>query len=187
MKITLLRHAEVQEEYRGKYNGHIDISLSHYGKEQAFTLAQKYKNEGFDAVFCSDLLRARETLKPFTLQCKPTFAPALREKFWGAHEGKSFDEICAEGIEYKNFTQWINALDGESVEAFTQRVHSYFFETILKQKSANVLVVTHSGVIKTLLSLIQNITLEEAFATELPYASCVILDKIADTFVQIKS
>lgn len=176
MRITLLRHAEVEEKYKGKYNGHIDINLSNSGKEQAFTLAQKYKNEGFDAVFCSDLIRSRETLKPFTLQCRPIFTPALREKSWGAHEGKSFDEICAEGIEYKNFTQWIDALDGESVEMFTSRVRDYFYEVIFKQKAQNILVVTHSGVIKTLLSLLQNISLEEAFATELPYASALTIE-----------
>jgi alpha-ribazole phosphatase/probable phosphoglycerate mutase len=187
MKITLLRHAEVQEDFLGKYNGHNDIGLSKKGYEQSLILAKKYQNAGFDAVFCSDLLRARETLKPFKLQCKPIFSPELREKSWGRHEGKSFEQINAEGIHYENFEQWINALDGESVTAFRQRVRHYFYEVIFKQKAQNILVVTHSGVIKMLLSLLQNISLQEAFTTELPYASCVILDKIADTFIRIQN
>lgn len=186
MKITLLRHAEVQEDFLGKYNGHNNIGLSKKGYEQSLTLANKYRNAGFDAVFCSDLLRAKETLKPFRFACNPIFTPELREKSWGVHEGKSFEEICAQGIEYKNFEQWINALDGERVEGFRQRVQYFFYEVIFKQKAQNILVLTHSGVIKTLLSLVQNISLQEAFATELPYASCVILDKIADTFIQIQ-
>jgi alpha-ribazole phosphatase len=186
MKITLLRHAEVQEDFLGKYNGQNEIGLSKKGDEQALALAEKYLNAGFDAVFCSDLLRSRETLKPFKLQCEPTFSAELREKSWGRHEGKSFEQINAEGIHYENFEQWINALDGEDIEAFRQRVQYYFYEVIFKQKVQNILVVTHGGVIKMLLSLVQNITLEEAFATELPYASCVILDKIANTFVQVK-
>lgn len=187
MRITLVRHAEVQEDYLGKYNGHNNIGLSKRGYEQSLTLAKKYQNTDFDAVYCSDLLRAKETLKAFKLECQPIFTSELREKSWGAHEGKSFEQISAEGIEYKNFDHWIDALDGERVEDFRQRVRNYFFETIFKQKAQNILVVTHSGVIKMLLSLLQNITLEEAFATELPYASCVILDKIADTFTEIKS
>ncbi|MBU1216564.1 histidine phosphatase family protein [bacterium] len=186
MKITLLRHAEVQEDFLGKYNGQNEIGLSKKGDEQALTLAEKYQNTGFDAVYCSDLLRTRETLKPFKLQCESIFTAELREKSWGRHEGKSFAQIHAEGIDYLNFNQWVDALDGERVEDFRQRVENYFFETIFKQDAQNILVVTHSGVIKMLLSLVQNITLEEAFATELPYASCVILDKIANTFVQVK-
>ncbi|MBA3026127.1 MAG: histidine phosphatase family protein [Sulfurimonas sp.] len=186
MKITLLRHAQVQDDFLGKYNGHNEIGLSKKGDEQALALADKYLNAGFDTVFCSDLLRAKETLAPFELQCKPIFSSALREKSWGRHEGKSFEQINAEGIEYLNFDYWVDALDGERVEDFRRRVENYFFKTIFKQDAQNILVVTHSGVIKMLLSLVQNITLEEAFATELPYASCVILDKIANTFVQVK-
>jgi alpha-ribazole phosphatase/probable phosphoglycerate mutase len=175
MRITLVRHAEVQEDFLGKYNGQNEIGLSKRGYEQSLTLAEKYLNAAFDAVFCSDLLRTRETLKAFKLECKPIFTAELREKSWGRHEGKNFEQINAEGIEYKNFDHWIDALDGERVEDFRQRVQNYFFETIFKQKAQNILVVTHSGVIKMLLSLLQNITLEEAFATELPYASSISL------------
>jgi alpha-ribazole phosphatase len=187
MKIILVRHAEVQEDFLGKYNGHNDIGLSKKGYEQSLTLAKKYQKAGFDAVFCSDLLRARETLKPFNLKCEPIFTSELREKSWGRHEGKSFEQIHAEGIDYINFEQWINALDGERVEDFRQRVLNYFYETVFKQEAQNILVVTHHGVIKMLLSLLQNITLEKAFSTEVPYASYVILDRITNTFVQRKS
>jgi alpha-ribazole phosphatase len=187
VKITLLRHAEVQEDFLGKYNGHNNIGLSKRGYEQSFILAKKHRNSGFDAVFCSDLLRARETLKAFKLECEPIFTSKLREKSWGVHEGKSFEQINAEGIEYLNFDHWIDALDGESVEDFRQRVQNYFFETIFKQKAQNILVVTHSGVIKMLLSLVQNITLEEAFATELPYASSISLHLSRDRVFTINS
>ena len=179
MKITLVRHSEVIKEYQGKYNGHIDISLSLKGINDAKELAKKLQNIEFDKIYCSDLVRARETLAAFDYSLTPTYTKELREKSWGKHEGKSFKEIQAEGIEYINFEQWISALDGEDFSLYKQRVQKYFYETIFKEDAKNILIVTHSGVIKTLLSIAKYISLEEAFSTNLPYSSFITLDTIS--------
>ena len=60
MKITLVRHTEVQEKYHKRYNGHIDIELSPLGLTQAKNLASYFKEREFDLVYCSDLKRARD-------------------------------------------------------------------------------------------------------------------------------
>ena len=65
MKITLVRHAEVDEAYHGCYNGHIDIGLSKRGEEQAIALAEMFSASEFDALYCSDLLRAKKTMQYF--------------------------------------------------------------------------------------------------------------------------
>lgn len=179
MKITLVRHSEVIEKYQGKYNGHIDISLSQKGKEDAKELAKKLQDIEFDMIFCSDLLRAKETLEAFGYTRAPIYTRELREKSWGRHEGKSFEDIQNEGIEYNNFEQWISELDGEDFSTYKKRLQNYFYETIFKEKSQNILIVTHSGVIKTLLSIVKDIPLEESFATDLPYSSFITLDTIS--------
>lgn len=177
MKVTLIRHAEVEERYLNRYNGHIDIALSKHGKEQALLVAKEFENANFDAVYCSDLVRAKETLKPFKLQIQPTYLKELREKSWGEHEGKSFEEITQQGIEYQNFHQWVKALGGESIPAFTRRIKAVFYKNIFQTQAKNILVLTHSGVIKTLLSLEEKISLEEAFSKNIPYTSHTILYK----------
>jgi len=187
MKITLIRHAEVVEEYRGKYNGHIDIGLSQNGKLQAKEVVKKLQNREFDRVYCSDLLRAKETLLAFNLTCERTFTPHLREKSWGVHEGMSFEEIEASGIKYRDFNQWIEALDGEDIQTYIKRVKEYFFETILQESANQVLVITHAGVIKTLLSLIKHISLEEAFSIALPYSSFISLELLDNRELEISS
>ena len=179
MKITLVRHSEVIKEYQGKYNGHIDIALSLKGKNDAKEIAKKLQDIKFDKVYCSDLLRARETLAAFRLSTKPVYTDRLREKSWGKHEGKSFEEIQNEGIEYIDFEQWLSALDGEDVQEYQKRVQKYFNEIIFQQKADNILVVTHSGVIKTILSFTKNISLNEAFTIELPYSSFITLDTMS--------
>ncbi|MBC8237486.1 MAG: histidine phosphatase family protein [Helicobacteraceae bacterium] len=179
MILTLVRHAQVIEEYQGRYNGHLDIELSVNGKLQAKKVAKKLQNIEFDKVYCSDLIRCRQTLSAFNLQTNIIYTHRLREKSWGRHEGKSFEEIEAQGIKYENFQQWINALDGENTQEYISKLKEYFNETIFKEDSNNILIVTHSGVIKTLLHLTENILLEEAFATILPYSSYITLDTMS--------
>jgi len=175
MKIFLVRHAEVIEEFIGKYNGHIDIPLSINGKRQAKELGKNLKTIKFDRIYCSDLLRAKQTLQQFELNQEIIYSKKLREKSWGIHEGMSFEEIEKSGIKYENFKQWISALDGEGIESYTHSLEKYFKEIILQDKSENILIVTHAGVIRTLLSVIQKIPLEESFKTKLSYSSYIVL------------
>lgn len=171
MTITLLRHAEVEKEYQGKYNGHIDIPLSKDGEAQAKHVAAKLKNEPFDAVYCSDLLRAKQTLAAFDLDIPVIYTQRLREKSWGIHEGKSFEEIEATGIPYIDFEQWLEMLDGEDIFEYIKNVKNYFEEVIYKTDAQNILVVTHSGPIKTVISIQDNLSIEKAFGMEFPYGA----------------
>lgn len=182
MKITLVRHAEVEKNYQGKYNGHLDISLSKNGKLQAKELANRFQDEDFDKIYCSDLLRAKETLDAFDTQVEVIFTSKLREKSWGIHEGKSFDEIQDSGIIYESFEQWVNALDGEDIYQYKANVKNFLENTLLNEKSKNILIVTHSGFIKTLVSIIQKSSLEQAFSLDLPYSSFVVISNDNITF-----
>ncbi len=187
MKITLLRHAEVDSAYHGCYNGHIDITLSEAGKAQAKKLSAHFDSQCFDGVFCSDLIRARETLGYFSHAKDAVYTDKLREKSWGRHEGLSYDEICTrENIEYRDFTQWINALDGELPDKYVKRVESFFFEYLPSLDKENLFIVTHAGVIRIFISIVKNITLEEAFEIALPYGSYIIYDDETKDFSEVK-
>ena len=167
MNITLIRHGSVEKKYLGCYNGHIDIDLSEQGFLSAKELSSEISTNEYDSIYCSDLKRARQTADAISLR-DVTYTKELREKSWGKNEGKSFGEI---GIEYETFLQYIEALGGESIEDFSSRVKDFFFAFLPKQKKDNILIITHSGVIKTLLSLHENIPLENAFSKSIPYLS----------------
>ncbi len=175
MKITLVRHGEIDNNYLGAYNGHNDISLSKKGYKQAEALAEHFRDKNFDLYLCSDLLRAKQTFAPFNKEA--IYTSKLREKSWGIHEGMKFEDICLEyNLKYENFQQWIDVLDGESYIEFIERVREYFFDYLLKQDYKNIFVMTHSGVIKVLIHLVNKISLEEAFSIKIPYSSYVIFD-----------
>jgi len=178
MIITLVRHGEVDAKFKGRYNGHNNISLSLHGKNQAKILGKQLQTMNFDKIYCSDLKRATQTLQEFHLSTTTIFTDRIREKSWGIHEGKSFQEIEAMGIKYKNFTQWIKALDGEDSGVYKEKIKRYFYDVIAKDEAENILVVTHGGVISTLLSIVKNISLEEAFSQTPEYTSLTKLDII---------
>lgn len=168
MKITLIRHAEVEEQYIGCFNGHIDIELSKQGKKEAKNLANTFYNDEFDAVFSSDLKRAKQTLSYFKHSKDAIYTKKLREKSLGEHEGKKFEEL---GIKYENFGQFINSLDGERFDDFVSRIKEFFYDYLPTLQKENILIITHAGVIRTLLCFYENITIEKAFAIDIPYGS----------------
>jgi broad specificity phosphatase PhoE len=175
MTLTLVRHAEVEERYIGCYNGHLDIGLSKKGLKDAKKLKSYFKASDFDAIFCSDLIRAKETLREFMDSDMVIYTKELREKSWGKHEGLSFNEIIAMGeVEYIDFEQWIDALDGESLETYTKRVEKFLFEYLPSLKKKNILLLTHNGVIKTFIAKVKEIRLIEAFNYKLPYSGFVV-------------
>ena len=187
MKIILIRHGEVEEAYHKCYNGHIDIALSQKGKAEAECLAEVFKGREFDRVYCSDLKRSRETLKPFGQEKQAIYTELLREKSWGKHEGISFDAIIKEGeIKYENFLQWINALDGEDYNYYIQRVREFFLDFLLQENLETALVVTHAGVIRSLIAIINNLSLEEAFRIDVPYGSYIVFDTKKMSFSEVK-
>lgn len=174
MKLILLRHGEVETGFQHCYNGHNLISLSDKGKSQASTLAPLLQTFNFDAMYCSDLPRCVQTMdqiKKETGYIDIIYTAALREKSWGRHEGLSFEQICQlDNLHYENFIQWINVLDGQAIDDYNKQIKAFFTELSLLSYQ-HVLIVTHAGVIRTLLHLLQGITLEEAFSIALPYGN----------------
>jgi len=185
MTLTLVRHTSVDENFKNCYNGHNDIGLSSEGKEEAKKLATYFEGKKFDAIFCSDLPRAKETLSYFE-QKNVTFTKLLREKSWGRHEGMKFDEIIAsEDFTYENFLQWINALDGEDYALYIKRVEMFFLDYLPLLQKEDILIMTHAGVIRVLYSIVQNISLEEAFSINFSCGCFVEFDAENSTFKEI--
>ena len=183
MIITLVRHGEVDEAYHRCYNGHNNITLSPKGREEAQALSKVLQHQTYDAIYSSDLKRCIETtehiisihapLHPFT----PIYTQDLREKSWGRHEGMTFEAIVhRDGLVYKNFEQWITTLDGEPYNLYISRIKVFFTQTLPQTPYNNVLVVTHAGVIRVLMHLLQNISLEEAFSINFPYSAYTTLN-----------
>src|SRR6476661_9887592 len=87
--LLLVRHGETDWNADGRLQGHTDRPLSDFGRRQARQLAEELAEEKLDAIYASDLSRARETAEivGVRLGLGVVIDPGLREKDWGTWEG----------------------------------------------------------------------------------------------------
>lgn len=171
MTLYLFRHAAVEETYRGCYNGHRDIPASKEGLIEAKENFKAIKAVEFDAVYCSTLQRAKATLKALDIKQEVIYSDILREKSWGRHEGKSYDEIVEmEGVSYENFAQWLDVLDGEDYQVFIENIRLYLL-ALSEKPYKKIFIMTHAGIIYSIIHLLDKISLEASFAIKISYGS----------------
>ena len=134
--LLLVRHGETDWNAEGRLQGHTDRPLSDYGRGQARRLAEELEGEELEAIYSSDLARARETAEivGVRLGLRVALEPDLREKDWGTWEGLSAVE--RDRVEFV----------GESTEAHQERMLRAL-RTIAERHPGNarILVVTHGG------------------------------------------
>lgn len=152
----LIRHGETEWNRAGRWQGMADVPLSDLGRAQAEALAQRLANECFtvDHTYSSDLLRAWDTAQIVAqrlgLAVQPL--PDLREIDVGAWSGLTRAEIVERWP--GAFVTRHSAPDGENREAFWQRVADAVLRLAEQHTGERVLLVTHGGVIRGLLSQI---------------------------------
>jgi broad specificity phosphatase PhoE len=133
--LLLVRHGETDWNAEGRLQGHTDLPLNEPGRRQARTLAGELAGDGIEAVYSSDLARARETadIVAERLGLPVVLDPDLREKDWGTWEGLTGEE--RERVE----------LVGETTEAHRERMLRALGAIAARHPGGRVLVVTHGG------------------------------------------
>lgn len=155
--IYLVRHGETEWNEKKLIQGHSDIPLNKKGEIQAKELGEKLKEIRFDAVFSSDLIRARRTAEIIILEKKLAVVTtkALRERLFGRFEGKHMDElrkILGELILFsKEKQKKLELSDVENDEEIMRRFIPFFREVAVAYQGKNVLVVSHGGLIRAFL------------------------------------
>ena len=132
--LLLVRHGETDWNADGRLQGQTDRPLSDYGRRQAQQLADQLAGEEFEALYASDLSRARETAEIVgaRLGLPVELDADLREKDWGTWEGLT--SVERDRIEFV----------GESTEAHQERMLRAL-RRISERHPGRVLVVTHGG------------------------------------------
>ena len=94
-RILAIRHGETDWNLDTRIQGQLDIPLNETGRWQAHRLALAVAEEGIDAVYSSDLLRAHETAQSVARGAGKSIVTdtGLRERGFGIFEGLTFREI----------------------------------------------------------------------------------------------
>src|ERR1051326_3352209 len=88
-RLFVVRHGVTAWNAEGRWQGHTDVSLTDEGIAQAHGVARRLAKERVDAVWSSDLSRARMTAEIIAEHHRLPVAttPALREQRLGDWEG----------------------------------------------------------------------------------------------------
>ncbi len=156
--IHFIRHGAVDETLSGKYIGTTDPPLSDKGRAALRRLDFEMRYPGAQALFTSPLKRCTETCKILYPNLKPLVIANLSECNFGEWEGKTADELKDDA----DFRKWLagdNTVKpprGESNADFVRRICKMFesiVEGLMKTGTTESVIVTHGGVIMTLLAV----------------------------------
>lgn len=156
--IYLVRHGRTDWNDKKIIQGHTNTRLNKKGQDTARKLAKYFKNIKFDKVYSSDLLRAKETAEIIALehQLEVEITKALRERYFGPFQGMSFNIIkkMDEARDKLTDTQrhsYIYKGIVESDEQIMNRFISFIRGISIINLGKTVLIMTHSGMIRTFL------------------------------------
>jgi broad specificity phosphatase PhoE len=152
--ILIARHGESDWNRERRWQGHADRPLTERGREQARVLAARLAHIELDAVYSSDLRRARETAAVVAERqaLELQIVPELREVDVGSWSGLTRSE--AEERFPEGFARWTSGFpgwdDGETYEAMTQRVLDAVHGFAAAHDGERLLVVSHGGPIRAI-------------------------------------
>ena len=189
--IILVRHGQSMGNANNLLLGHTDMDLSDLGYQQANKTADFLKNWHIDAVYSSDLMRAKHTAEPNARLrgLKVITSEKLREIFLGEWENTSaFDVINDYGDMYVK--EWMGGFGtftmpgGESVIGAGRRFYTEIERISKENEGKTILVAAHAAVIRAFCSLVLCIKPEKiaesiAFPTNASYS---LLEYEADKF-----
>lgn len=154
MKVYLLRHGETEGNVNKQYAGATDTPLTELGKRQAVDAYLRFENETFDVVYSSPLSRALDTARTFT-DHEIIIDEQLKEMDFGIFDGLTYAEITEkypEASKAWSKDENFEFPNGESYESFYNRVIKRYHEIIEAHQVEKLLIVAHSGVIKSILA-----------------------------------
>ncbi|MBB5342292.1 histidine phosphatase family protein [Tunturibacter empetritectus] len=176
-EILFVRHAET--DMAGTFCGHSDPEVNALGREQISELIHRLQHENIDVVYTSDLRRAVATAnaiaEAFGVGCHARLA--LREIGFGTWEGLSWQEIEQRDAVYAR--RWIAEYpmlptpNGEAFSDFERRVLREVEFLSTEAAEQKIAVVTHAGVLRTVLCSLNNCSQDDAWRQTKTYCAIV--------------
>ncbi|PRY70468.1 putative phosphoglycerate mutase [Glaciihabitans tibetensis] len=150
--LYLVRHGETDWNRARRIQGSTDIPLNDTGRAQAATTGALLARREWDAIISSPLSRAYETASIIAREtglAAPTTRDTLVERGYGAAEGLDHREVDT------RFPDGEEVPGRESRDEVMERVVPALLSIAAEHPGENVIVVSHGGVIRAVLSAIE--------------------------------
>ena len=179
LKTTLMvvRHGETDWNVCGKYQGHLDSSLSPLGTKQTEALTEGLSGKDIEAIYSSDLGRAVQTTEIIARKLSLDFRTdrRLRERHLGVIQGKTIREFMEkypeEAESYYSGCPDYALPDGENFRQLYERNITCVQELTDGNLGRKILIVTHGGVLMSFLYRALNLPLTNSLPVSLFNAS----------------
>lgn len=152
VNLYLIRHGRQNTELCN-----LDVELSAEGIQQAELLRERLKNYGIDALYSSNLIRARQTAEIINQElCLPLrIREDIREICFGELEGRSDEYNDAHFVDFK--VKQLCMLEDAAYPGGENGADVYkrampVIQELVQCGRKNIAVVTHGGVIRALLA-----------------------------------
>lgn len=159
--LTVIRHGQTNENSENIIQGQLQTELSELGKIQAQKVAIYLMEKKYDEIITSDLKRAYETA--FEISKYQPFAhfsidPLLRERDFGEYTSMKSDEFVKLG--------YPEPQKGETKQQILIRAQTFIEKTLKYHQNKKIVVVTHNGFYRALISALQNQQISEMYKIE---------------------
>lgn len=166
LNLYFLRHGQTPLSRANHFCGcGSDPGLTAEGQEMAQAFAEFYRNQAWEAVYCSNLKRAIATSNPIIdfIGAKLEQRDGLKEIDYGKWEGLSVDQaketFAADHAKWTADPASNSPTGGETALQIAHRALKVVDEIRAKHTSGNVLIVSHKATIRIILSSLLEINL----------------------------
>ncbi len=154
MKVTLVRHAETEENFLGHIQGRSNPLLNDTGRRQVLRLKNKLSDLKYDLCFTSPLIRSFETaLVLVGDRVEIQRDDRIIEREMGELEGRPKEEYNA--FQFWNYDKNRSDYGIEPIRDLFQRCENFLDELKEKYPDKSIMIVTHSGPYRALRHLLK--------------------------------
>ncbi len=180
VRLILVRHGQTDANLYRRIQGQSDGPLNATGREQVAILGRQLQGVHIDHIIASPLQRAYDTACAIAHyhRLDVVCSTAIVEWNCGMLDGLPADEfkeqVRGSGLPLSQF----RPLGGETLTEVRQRAHSFMTDVLTRYDQQTVLICSHGDFLRTCVSLMRGITIEEASSIHLDNASCSVADHV---------
>lgn len=185
MKLYITRHGETEWNVQKRLQGWKDSPLTDLGRHHVELLGSRLGHLDFTEIYSSPSKRTLQTAEILkgSRQQRVVELEGLREINMGSWEGHAQEDIKRDfPEEYNHFWNAPHLFkrdEGEDFYTFQKRVDEVFDHIIGKQHQGNVLIVTHTVVIKAILARHKGLAMHDLWSMPYIYdSSLTVLEAV---------